>query len=87
MGLECDPIGDWEARAYVEAFLSPQDPVWGLALPEGLPGGRTDVNLGPRHWKDLVEGSACLLGWKPGAQVSGDDGQKVLLALAWLPNL
>lgn len=35
----------------------------------------------------LVEGCACLLGWKPGAQVPGDDGQRVLLALAWLLSL
>lgn len=81
------PLETGRPGAYVEAFLSPQGPVWGLALPEGLSGGRTDVNLGPRPWNYLVEGSACLLGWKPGAQVPGDDGQRVLLALAWLPNL
>ena len=68
-------------------FLPPQCPVWGLVLPQGLPGGGTDVDVGPRPWTYLVEGSACLLGWKPGAQVPGDGGQRVLLALAWLPIL
>lgn len=28
-----------------------------------------------------------MLGWTPGAQVPGGDGQRVLLALAWLPIL
>lgn len=59
----------------------------GPGVAQSLPGGITDVDLGPRPWTYLVEGSACLLSWKPCAQVPGDDGQRVLLALAGLPNL
>lgn len=77
------PLETGRPGAHVEAFLSPQGPVWGPVLPEGLPGGRTNVDLGPRPWTRLVAGSTCLLGREPGAQVPGDDGQRVLLALAW----
>lgn len=49
--------------------------MWGLGLLQGLPGSRTDVDLGPRPWTSAGEKRcAYLLGQKPGVQVPGDDG-------------
>lgn len=65
-----------------------QSLVRGRVLFQGLPGSRGAVDLGPRPQVSVwYQRCAYLLGQKPGAQVPGDDSEKLLLALAWLPGL
>lgn len=78
MDLECNLTGDWEARGTSGSFsLSPGPSVGPGVAP------RADVDVGPEPWTCVWEKGA-LVCWV-GSQVPGDDDQRVLLALAWVP--
>ena len=44
------PLETGRPGAHAEAFLSLPGPMWVLVLPQGLPGSKPDVDLGPRPW-------------------------------------
>lgn len=52
------PLETGRPGIHVEAFLFPQGPAWGPVSPQGLPGSRLDVDLGPRPWTYVWEKGA-----------------------------
>lgn len=80
---QCEvPLGIWKPGPSVGPGASPR-----IASKQNGCGTWTQaLNLCLLKKKNKAKTCAYLVGQKPGAQVPGDDGWKVLLDLAWLPG-